>query len=553
MMLLNYFTYLFEKVEGLSLETMQQVGVSLKKEREKINLQFLKDIENIDVLCVYGIDNEIYRELKPWLNEKKDKYLIFIEDEVSALKDLEEDLLKENKVKIYFLKSEEEIKELSRKICWYFSFLNIQVISQKGNTHLFEKLKESFQSAINATFLISSEYSDFGLKVFENTFHNLLATQHVYLGKNLKNRFKNIPAIICGAGPSIEKHLDLLKGCENKALIFAGGTALNVLATHLMPHIGGAVDKQSPYHSFKNHFGNLIPFFYQNRVSKENFSLVHHDPVMFGDNAYSVLQKWMKDTFELEDFNGGWNVSTFLMKAAQFLGCDPIIFIGLDLAYSEKQHYAQGVSVAHALKGNNHFTAFDQDHNLRLTQKDWVMARDWIVSFAKENPNTHFINATEGGLGFSSPVSTTPFKLVIDTFLKNPYDLSAELHSAFLDVKPLCIKRSKIIKELESLKKSLVKCQKISQNFFEKCKTENGHVLTKESILSDQKMKNKAFYKYILEPVWNVWGPLLERKTEECKGFHLEKNRMHQWIFLNRIMLAYQDLIDRIIDEKKAI
>src|SRR5207237_8873071 len=88
-----------------------------------------------------------------------------------------------------------------------------------------------------AAHLQLSDVADFGILAVQNTVQNRCVPYKN--GLALKDKFLNIPVLIVGAGPSLEKEAHLIE--KFNGLIFAGGAALNVLT--LEPHFAAGIDK----------------------------------------------------------------------------------------------------------------------------------------------------------------------------------------------------------------------------------------------------------------------------------------------------------------------
>lgn len=68
---------------------------------------------------------------------------------------------------------------------------------------------------------------DMGKNVAKNEIYNMLFFEGCRSGECLKNKFsKDMPAIIVGAGPSLEKNMDLINEAKGKALIIVVDTAV---------------------------------------------------------------------------------------------------------------------------------------------------------------------------------------------------------------------------------------------------------------------------------------------------------------------------------------
>ena len=218
--------------------------------------------------------------------------------------------------------------------------------------------------------LLLSDAADFGC----------LAAAHAK--KNLKEpfrkakelQFQGVPAILVGAGPSLEKNGHLLSSFRDKALIFAGGHALEKIP--IPPHFGACIDKDRPILSLKY---PEVPLCFQARMHPENFSLFQGERLLVPDGHFSFINHLSSD----EDlFDGGWTVGNCMVALALHFGCNPIVCVGMDYCYQEGRRYA--------------FSSKTEE----ISQPDWELAVHWMHGVAYQNPKTTFINATEGGVPY---------------------------------------------------------------------------------------------------------------------------------------------------------
>ena len=368
-------------------------GQCLNKEKK-----LLKKInKDTDVVFIYGIEFGIYYlSLKKWLDENKNRQLIFLEDDLSEIDkflktNIAKSVLENKQVKIYFyFFLENNFDFILKKIAWETILLKYEILAsplylERKKAKFFE-IKKKLLNAIYAVHLIYSDYSDFGSIYLKNVFQNLLNTKKIKLINSLKKSFfKDIPAIICGAGPSLEKNISLLDDLKDKALIFAGGTALNILNKNdIMPHFAASIDRQSPHDKFKESKSFYIPFFLQMQMSHQNYSLIHGDKILIPSYGAYGLEDWIYEELGLgkkDSFEIGWTVGTALISIAKSLGCNPIIFLGMDFCY-EKEKYS--IKVAKDKTPCEPIEVLDIHNKVVFSQKDWILARDWIEDFVKE-------------------------------------------------------------------------------------------------------------------------------------------------------------------------
>ncbi|SCA58988.1 hypothetical protein AB751O23_BR_00060 [Chlamydiales bacterium SCGC AB-751-O23] len=368
---------------------------------------------------------------------------------------------------------------------------------------------------------------------FLNFYHNLVLMKDIHHGNRLFQKFKNCPAIICGAGPSFDKQFDILKKWQNKALIFAGGSSINSLGGQgVIPHFGAGIDpnKSQLDRSKKNTFANL-PMFYRNRWNGE--SLTHAmGPRLYlnGCGGYSVAE-WFEKELNIEgrSIEEGHNVINFLVEIANNLGCNPIIFVGMDLALTEGKRYADGV-VSNSIVGDSLLKKLNVIHrkdihgNVTQTLRKWVVESDWIGSYAKVYPDVSFINATGSGLGMPG-VPNQDLEEILDSGSFCEQDLFGLVNLEVQRAKIKHIKFGNVLHSMADLGESLSRCVAICEKLdkelskvekkVKKMKSTQGFSRNPVIKKMEDELLAEPAYKCILEELNSVRLRLLQRKLEE--------------------------------------
>jgi len=505
---------------------------------QKLDDIFFEDLHDTDAIFVYGeASDKFYSFLKDWLLDKKNRKLYFLEDSKDSFNKSKDaiDQIFQTKASFVFI---EDIEKDLKKIAWDFVYLNIKCVKSSKETRddNFSKiatLLENFHLGANLT---SYLYSDFGINIFENVYNNLLKTDEIYLFEDLKDKFKDKPAVIVGAGPSLEKNAHFLKQMYDKALIFAGGSALNILSNkNIRFHFGSSVDQKPYFKKFKQNNIFEKPFFYQNQINHHNFSLVNGKKILLSDYGLYPMKRWIYEKLNIEQniIEAGWTVTTFLIKIAKFLGCDPIITVGLDLSFKNNK-YAKG---AVKTKDNYKQIKAKDINNLDVyTQKDWILAKNWVEEFAKTNKDTTFINATEGGLKIEN-LKNLKLLDVLNDFEKNDLlDFDGLIHSIFANLSTKKIDRSKVLDILTTIKtsfhKSDVICDEylldIEKNIFE---------------IDLIKLQNQIVYTHLLEPMWQIWKHVILRQIEKHE-IHILINKL---LFFKNVIFEHLNLLGKIL------
>jgi len=469
------------------------------KRKRKGFVPFSIKEEGIDLFIFVGFEKKI-------LEHYPDKKIIFLEPDPGVM-------LGCDCKDVIFLS--EDYTQVIKELVWKYALKKKQFFCHPEiDRAYFNKLKAFYEKTELGRHLSISDVSDFGIRAFRNICENLSFFSSMKNGKRLHHAFKDVPAVICGAGPSIKDQIQKIEKLKDKALIFAGGSALNVFAKEkTLPHFGGSVDKIAPFDKFKEHFGYLIPFFVQLRANAENLSLVN-DPIVFGESNKNLFEVFLEECFSISSFSSGWCVGNFLTQVASFLGCDPIILVGMDFSYPKDQKYADSRKSSKPV----------------VTQNDFIMAKAWVKEFANSSSNT-VINASKSYGGDSKLIDMT-LDQVIESVLTKTFDLSGMVHQKINQQEnDLLIEEKKV---LVRLLKSLNNCEKIINTFYKKNK------------LCREKLEQEIAYRYIISPIWNIFAPIIVSYSEDKKKRGFEK-KIQETLFFQRIIKLYITEIARFV------
>lgn len=510
---------LLEKRLPFAKQLLQEASASVPIARQKVERLWQEtDLSQCESLCVYGISGALYALARPWLEEERSRRLFFIEEEGKQLAHLLQDeeaflLLQDPQVKIFCLESPLQLEPLAKQIGWQTVFQEIAfLLLEEGEQG--KRFQKELAQAHLAAHLLLSEHADWGVEIARNAKAN--RGRLLQNGLSLKGKFSQIPAIVVGAGPSLEKNGHLLQEISQKALLFAGGTALNLL--NVRPHFAAGLDPIASSPSFKESSFLDAPFCLQSRMNRENVAALQGPALLFPDSSAAWLNELqgMEGTWE-----SGWTVGNFMASLACFLGCSPIIFVGMDLCYQEGRKYAQ----IEGPSSEGLVSTETADGQRVWTQKDWLMAARWMEDLAERHPETVWINATEGGLGFASPIVSKPLASVLREDLRHVFPLE-ELVSSALQAAPVC---TDLRLGWERWKQSLLRCQRICQDV---------------SAFDLSLLEDELVYQKLLTILWQIWKPVFERELElDPQPLPLGKKiELHKILFFQQVIQEHLDV-----------
>ncbi|HET7502725.1 MAG TPA: 6-hydroxymethylpterin diphosphokinase MptE-like protein [Kofleriaceae bacterium] len=153
------------------------------------------------------------------------------------------------------------------------------------------------------------------------------------------DRFAGVPMVIVAPGPSLARNIDQLRELRGRAILTAFSHSLRpVIAAGLVPDFVVSVDPQD----VRYHFAGCD----LSRSCLVNAATVH--PSLFELPAQRFLTLSANSAIDDWIFSGlgedavipsGGSVATTAFSLALTWGCDPIVFVGLDLSFPGGQYY----------------------------------------------------------------------------------------------------------------------------------------------------------------------------------------------------------------------
>lgn len=211
------------------------------------------------------------------------------------------------------------------------------------------------------------------------------------------------PVVIVGAGPSLDKNIDILREYQGRALIICVESALNKVMRHgIVPDLNVAVDPSyelGKRYAIEDERCKKIPL-----VTDVECSWTYIDQFT-GRKFYFAYESEFYNHFlganKTVYLGTGGSVSQNAFSIARYLNAKHIILIGQDLAYPDNKIHADGVLQGEKLitNGNNrkYFYVDGIDGKPVLTEKIMDIYRKWYEEVLFLEKNWHVIDATEGG------------------------------------------------------------------------------------------------------------------------------------------------------------
>lgn len=523
--------------------------------------------ETTKVIYFYGLGlGYIYDGLQEWFKGDPDRRLILFEDDPQVIQcflhtERAYHLLQNPQVIL------QEYSAANLQINFFsllYPFINIKSQFLTLPYYILRKEKEARKLCYDIYYFqlllqqLNDEYLSGQTGLIRNFYRNLLYLSDSYQSSEMYGKFKNIPAIICGAGPSIEKNIDILKKLNDRALIFAGGSSLNVVnSVGIIPHFGLGIDPNpEQLHRLLTSNAFYIPFFYRNRLTHEAFQMIQGEKI-YASGSPHPIQKWFETKFNISapDMEEGHNVVNFCMEIARNLGCNPIIFVGLDLSYKEDKTYGSGINIHPLWLGQSrpysseneqliHRTGIDGDKI--VTKWPWIAESIWIQHFATTHKDIEIINATEGGLGIGEVPNKT-LREVAEKYLTRSFDFAGRIHGEIQNSK-MTIQRYQIIQAINEMKISLERALKFCKNIVEAQQihkeTNKSAPYSGKAILNEILLQEEVCYENFLSTIDQAHNFLADshfRHSNEQKDPVL--TIIVHYLFLSSVIELHLDLL----------
>lgn len=424
-----------------------------------IQHQKLPTKSDCEMLVIFGLF-EMSEDLKTYLNNHPKTHVVFMIDSLAELLFFSSQGMDNgfDEERIHAVWKEEDDETWIQTLVSRFPYTKVEFLQNDCDDERFEFLKKTILRKIVLESSVSQELSHYTL-LCQNLFSNVFKLSKAFDIGKFKGQFKGVPAIICGAGPSLNAQKEMLKSLEDKALIFAGGTTISVLSQMgIEPHMAFAMDpNKEEYDRLRQNLNMMTPLIYGTRVQKDIFRCfagaygylktdtgglfeTHIDEAL-GVQNYGILENLSDEAL---------SVTMIALMTAIYLGCETIYFAGVDLSFKKDQRYSGQIlrSWENALKKDD------------LRPIKWMMEKDVVDDVAAKHPEISFYDATGDGLTFRN-VKVKRFNL---SDFRIQESLKGKIDNLILNSK-FDVSYAQISKEMSKVKESIDELARLIENY----------------------------------------------------------------------------------------
>jgi len=187
----------------------------------------------------------------------------------------------------------------------------------------------------------------FAPRYLVNSLRNLGSIANGQDVRGLKDVFAGMPAVITGAGPSLDHAIPELTGVADRAVIIATDTTMRpMLNAGLAPQLVVGLDPSAPN---ARHFRALPDTAGAWLIAESALDPVAVDAVdgrvfWFRAATHHPWPWYLEFGIDVGKLDVWGSVLTAAFQVAVLAGCDPIVLVGADLAFTDDRPYCRGTT-----------------------------------------------------------------------------------------------------------------------------------------------------------------------------------------------------------------
>lgn len=367
---------------------------------------------------------------------------------------------------------------------------------------------------------------------------------------DLENVFKGKPGIVVASGPSIDKNVKLLEGLREKAVICAADGSVKILKHHNLPpahlvtslerviatsHLFDGLTEEDVKDSYLAACPVVVPETYANFPGEK--VIVYRN---FSTFEWLDIKKGILDI--------GPSAGNMAFKILEYLGCDPIIMIGQDLAVTDDL-VTHGAGFHYGSDKLQEKDIIELEGNYQEKVKSKQVYKQFLLHYQRDIASYQgtAINATEGGAKILGTKIMT-FQEAIDKYIKEDINTTNTIKQHLKPVKHK--EKSKYIKTtLKKLYHAKEFCNEITEICNENVKkcTVIEEILQRNKLFKDMEKEGEDYTTY--KENMKILGDSINKFS--TKDFYLILMHYVQSIYikviqdLNAIMYKQEDSVER--------
>jgi hypothetical protein len=359
-----------------------------------------------------------------------------------------------------------------------------------------------------------------------------------------KGKFKDIPAILVAAGPSLNEEIENIRKIKDEGLayIFSVGSAINTLiANNIHPDAATTYDptehNQKVFLKVKEQNIKDIPLIFGSSVGYETIEnypgKLYH--MITSQDKISNYYLDNENTEPIDIVLDAPSIAVVTLQLLNYLGFNPIILAGQNLAYVGSKQHSEGVFYSNDLSDEELKNALDVKDvygNTIKTNNGYNSMRRQMESYIKQLNNLTVINTTKGG----AAIDGAPF-VELDKVMKD-YLKNRVVEKDFLDNWNMHYDPQKLKEKVDNMNVFKEEANDIMKEYYS--------LLDKmETLLKNNNLKE-------LQNMYNLLNSTIDKIEENpyFNTFILQMNRLYHQLLSEEINILAEEKNARKKNEK---
>ncbi|WP_425058498.1 hypothetical protein SCACP_31520 [Sporomusa carbonis] len=289
-------------------------------------------------------------------------------------------------------------------------------------------LQQISKSLLNTVISFGNDLED-QFVGFANMCHNTDAVMKSSSIDEIKGKYQNIPAIIVAAGPSLDKNIQYLKNANGKALIIACDASMRACEKHgVQPDAIASIERDEPTYTYYykgRKFPQDLVLLAPGSIWPQIYDEYDGKTIIMSRNDTGFEKMWMSIFENFKFVSMGHSCATVAFAVAREAGCNPIILIGQDLAYTSGKKHSDLTHTEYEGENDDRDSTgvYLEDHegNLLKSHIIYKIFKEWYEFQILSNKNLQVINATQGGAYIKGTTLMT-LQEAIERYCHTPID-----------------------------------------------------------------------------------------------------------------------------------
>ncbi len=205
---------------------------------------------------------------------------------------------------------------------------------------------------------------------------------------------REVPIVICGAGPSLEEEISVLRDERDSFFLFAVNAALPfLLSQDVVPDVYASVEADQEMHYFADRRAREIPLITK-LDGTHRLKDIHYGKKIFGYESGFAERIYRNYGVPQSRYRYGANAATSLFAVCRELGAETVILVGQDMVYGEeKQSHVGGRDEGY--RENVHYLCENNQGETVQSRLDW---RRFILWYENAIPACRFAHVVNTSL-----------------------------------------------------------------------------------------------------------------------------------------------------------